>query len=71
MKLRGLMPWEEGREILTEEDILEGLRKLVEAGLVMVAQFEPDGEWYAWLTPPGVIIATYLSKKRGHTGEIP
>lgn len=66
MKLRGLMPWEEGREILTEEDILEGLRKLVEAGLVMVA-FEPDGEWYAWLTPPGVIIATYLSKK----GNIP
>jgi hypothetical protein len=61
------MPWEEGGEILTEEDIFEGLRKLVDAGLVMVAQREPDGEWCAWLTPPGVIIATYLSEK----GNIP
>ena len=67
MKLRGLMPWEEGGEILTEEDILEGLRKLVDAGLVMVAQREPDGELCAWLTPPGVIIAAYLSEK----GNIP
>jgi hypothetical protein len=61
------MPWEEGGEILTEEDILEGLRKLVDAGLVMVAQREPDGELCAWLTPPGVIIAAYLSEK----GNIP
>jgi hypothetical protein len=61
------MPWEEGGEILTEEDIFEGLRKLVDAGLVMVAQREPDGEWCAWLTPPGVIIAAYLSEK----GNIP
>jgi hypothetical protein len=74
MKLRWLVPLEVimaemvlTGEILTEEELLKSLRQLVDVGLVMMAQHRSDGRWYVWLTPPGVIMEQYWSRK----GNVP